>query len=1823
MKALQNILKSILTLVFVTLLLTNCSRRVKLSNPASYKEVINLYTSNNQSVKSPIVVQFVEDAVKKKGKNKVSNVFEISPSVKGELVWDKKNRLKFVPQEKLESGKEYVVKVALDKLYKNIPDSLKEFTFSFKTKEQNFEFGHTYLSPIKDSMYLIAGSVITEDILELKDMMKVMTATLDGKPIKIDWNKHPVNHVYRFKLDSLKRGLDPRKLLFQLDGSPLDLSIKKEKELTLHALGDFKLSKVEVLQDQNQELVLSFSNFIKASQVMDGLIYTDKGEFEMTVDENKIRLTFKEQISGKLKVFVERGLMSDKGYRMQEKTIKEVVFEPLVPGVRLENSKTILPSGKTMPFIFETVNLKAVDVRITKIYQNNLLQFLQRNNLDGSYGLRYVGDVVYENKIELSTNRNLSMWNKQVIDLKSLIEKEPGALYHVQVGFRRSYSTYPCDALENENYDPSTLGIEDKVELTEENFWLQKDQSINNNWNERENPCNPVFYLSDYRENRTISTNVLGSDLGMITKEEKNGDLLVAVTSINTAKPLNSVKVEVFNLQNRKLKTAYTNAEGTVNLKDVKKPFLVIASKGKERGYLKLRHAESISLSRFDVDGNADYKDIKGFLYAERGVWRPGDSIYINLILDNKFNNLPEDYPIGFEFRNPNGQIVERRTMTKGLNGHYAFWTKTDVNDVTGDYYVKAYVGDAVLTKSIKVETIRPNRLKMDFVLGNKDGLLANTNVPVEFNTKWLHGAPGNGLRHKVDVTYSSGYTYFKGYRGYDFVAPYRSFENSYKVFLDETSNEDGQIRDSVFVEKFDGAPGFVNAYFDIKVFEDGGRFSIDQYSTTYYPYQNYVGIKGKPYSHKIEDPVQHEIVNLSKDGKLVEDKLIVSLYELSYNWWYDLNDKDEYKYKGEINKSPIKLDTLLAVNGKLKHRLLLGDGYKNGRYLLTVENSSGHKTGEVLYFYDNRYDYVEQTTEGTKNLSLTVNKKKYKEGETVRLTIPTASQGKVFVSLEDGRKILKTAWVNVTGKSTEYSFKATSAMSPYVYANVMYIQPHLSKKNDLPLRMYGAIPIQIESENSHLNPVILMKDELKPKKPFQIKIKEQNQLPMTYTIAIVDEGLLDITHYKTPKIWKEFNKKPALEIKTWDIFDRVIEAEKFDVRNLLSLGGDGGEEAPEGVKLNRFKPMVKFIGPFYCKPGETKLHDFEMPNYVGSVRVMVIAGHNQAYGSAEKTVEVKNPLMVLGTMPRVLGPKESVQLPVDIFAMKEWVKDVSIEIEANDLLEVVKGKKASLKFDRIGDKQVFFNLKTKEKFGIAKIKITATSGKEKATYEVALEVRPSNTYQAVVQNEVLPKGTTFTQKYKSFGYDGTNSITVEVSSIPPINLKKRLDYLIHYPYGCVEQTTSSVFPQLYLSTLMDLDQKRKHEIESNVQSGINRLKRFQTQDGGFSYWPGGYNSNDWGSNYAGHFLIEAKEKGFDVSEDMMERWVEYQVKLAKKWDGSGHEKLVQAYRLYLLSKMGKPNKGAMNRLRLMLEAKELAGTYLAAAYGIIGKESIAEKILENMPTPSENDNHFNYGSYHRDNAIILLTYSELNASEKTFKLAKSIAQALNKDQYMSTQTTAYCLLAMSHFVEQNGGNSGLQFNLDFEKEKVVKTNKSLWQKTLYRNGNMPVTIENTSNSPLFVTITQNGIPKIDKDTLVEDFGLNMSVVYMDRNEHVINPDSLKQGEDFMAEVTVTNWSNRYQNHVSLTQIFPSGWEIQNSRLSGNPNMRNQVNYEDIRDDRVNMFFTINHKQTKTFRVFLNASYQGSFYLPAVQIEAMYNHDIRARRPGRWVVVLE
>ena len=1815
------------------------------------------YTSGTISKASPIRVVFTQAAVgaEEVGSDAPANLISFSPAVEGSATWENENTLLFEPGAHLASKTSYLATVQLGRIFPNAPKEASTFEFNFSTREQFFSVeveGLQAPDPKDLTQQELTGILRTADLAEAGEVEPVLTAVQAGNKLGIRWSHEGDGQLHRFTVEKIQRGEKPGEVTLSWNGKPLGLDQKGEEKVEIPSLSDFKVLSAQVYQQPQQYIVLNFSDPLDPAQNLQGLIriQTYAGALKFNIDGNRVYVYPDARIAGTSMVYAEPGIRNTRGARMSDRSEWELTFEEEKPQLRLVGRGVIMPNSKGLLFPFEAINLNAVEVEVFKIYHNNILQFLQTNEFDGNYELERVGRIVLQEKVDLKSlnaNASASEWTRYALDLSKLMKQDPNALYQIRLGFRPGYSNYYCGEEATTRPVAQLTSMEQRLDEDGEiesfwGGWYGIDGYYEGyRWEHREDPCYPAYYNYD----NFVRRNVFASDLGLIAKRGGDGETVVVVTDLRNANAISGATVELYDYQQQLLGTATTGSDGIARLTSDRKPFVLIAKQGNQTGYLKVTDGNALSLSRFDVTGSAPQKGLKGYLYGERGVWRPGDSLYLHFVLEDEGGTLPANHPIAFEWYDPRGQLQEKRNTAENTSGIYPLHLATAPDAPTGSWQAVVKVGGATFRKSIMIETVKPNRLKIDLQAPGKALYADQEPIPFKLQVNWLHGAPAQNLKARVEVQLQEVNTSFPKYGEYEFDDPARSFYSEPKVVFDGSVDADGKASFQASLLNNNAAPGQLRANIKTRAFEKGGDFSSDQYSLPYHPYRAYVGtrVPRNQYGSKrleIDEPGKLGFALVDTEGNpLANRKLEVGLYRVNWRWWWDENDGSlsDYSSANHYNADD-KTTVTTNSKGEAEWTVTMSDW---GRYMVRVcDSQTGHCSGDFFYagypwYNDEGFDRQEAAM-----LAFTSSKSTYNVGETVELKVPGSAQSRILLSLENGSGVLDASWKPGQAGENTLTFKATAEMAPTVYAHVSLLQAHGQTENDLPIRLYGVLPISVVDPSTVLKPKIEMPDVLEPESEVTIQVSETDGRPMAYTVAMVDDGLLDLTRFKTPNPWDHFYAREALGVQTFDVYDYVLGSYGGELERLLSIGGDAAVRPPDQDQTaNRFKPVVLHQGPFYLKKGQKAKHTLKIPNYVGSVRTMVVAVQDQAYGAADKTTPVRKPLMVLATLPRVLGPGETLRMPVNVFAMEEGVQNVEVTLSENSGLVDIQGSKTqSLRFSKTGDQLVFFDLRVRENVGVARFKVEAKSGKHQASQEIEIQVRNPNPYITEIQKGTVEKGAKQTFAYEPVGMTGTNSVVLEVSSLPPINLGERLEYLIHYPYGCIEQTLSSGFPQLYVDQVLDLPEKLKAQVPKNVQATVDRLKRFQTSQGGFAYWPGDNEINQWSNTYAGHFLLEARELGYNVPSNMIDRWKKYQKKIAQTWDPAQFEaglysrqndELSQAYRLYTLALAKDPELGAMNRLREQRNLSDVAKWRLAAAYALTGQAEVARQIVQgaSMAVADYRELSYTFGSALRDKAMILETLSQMGDKDKAIEMVQVLSEELSGNRWLSTQTIAYSLLAIGKYA----GAFDFAKNVAFSYQVAGGAKANAGSERPVLQIELPpdarsVELTNTAGGLLYTQLIRRGQPLVGDQSSAAD-NLRLEVVYKTTDGRVVDPGQLAQGTDFLAEVTVTHPGapySFYYEEMALDQIFPSGWEILNTRMDNLELFNNTARpeYEDIRDDRVYTFFDIGAGRSQTYRVRLNAAYQGRYYLPSVSCAAMYDHRIHAHQPGRWVEVV-
>jgi uncharacterized protein YfaS (alpha-2-macroglobulin family) len=1745
-----------------------------------------------------------------------------SPPIKGELISSNSYSLTFKPAETLPFRQTYRASLSLDHLFpeeSQLPDT---FAFDFETAGReltSFEGDFRLISPDMPENVFYQGSVVFSEPVALNIVEKAITMKEGTGKLALKWTEDNGGKAFTFTTDQLLRGEQRRHFRLSADQGSLELSEAFSREITLEAVAAFSLDQIVPRTDGiNPGFTLVFSDELDPAQDIRGLIRVEP-HVEITVSTagKSVLISGNFSFGTSYTLIVSRGVRSRWGTKTEEETKRSVEFDDIKPQMVFLHDGVFLPSTGKGKIYFRTVNLRRVRLEVKQVFENNLGQFLQTERLaskrdrNEQFNDRYVGRVgipVAEEILEIGEEKNI--WLNHELNLSSLLRPDEKGPYLISLKFERD------DMIYNLSQDRRSSGGGD--------FY-----SDPNSWG----------YL--WAHGRIYKPLVI-SDVG-ITWKSAAGEHRVFTSDLMNAKQLEGAMVELRSYQNQILASGLTDKDGQVRFEGVDgEVFYVTAEKEGLRSIIKANEM-AWNLSSFETEGvEVGPEGTRAFLFTERGVYRPGDSIYLSAIIRNQDGTFPEHHPISLKLTNPRGQIVHEEVNTNGVDGFYQFRLHTADDDPTGAWQAEILAGSSRFVKDIRVETIVPFRLKVNLSPEKRRLDFTDRKLSCRIESKYLFGAPAAGLEATLQYRLAHRAIQFPAFPAFSFTNEAITFQELAKVVFEGRLDSRGTATVQFNLPPFHGAPSALDLVLTGGAAEKGGREVTRTETLPVDPYPYYVGLRRPEMEYGyLQLGTEHTIstVVVDRSGRAVPGRtLSYSVYRNNRYWWWEYDTYDDFhlRYKSDAHTEKIGGGTIVSESAPVGFQIKPESW---GEYLVEVEDASGHK---AAFFFRASMWGQSAGGEDAGLLTLKSDRELYHPGEEAVVSLPSMENGNLLVTVEKANQILSAEWHAPAARQTELRIPITKAMLPNAYVTVSYLQPYDQNTNDRPIRMYGIIPLAVEEASTHQEIDITTEEVLLPGEQFTVALQTRDRQPTQFTLAVVDEGLLDLTAFRTPDPWKSFYGKQRLAVYSYDLFSQIIGAHKGDVFRTFAIGGGEGllmVDEEKARRQKRFEPVVMITEPAMTGAGGHAEVRFTMPNYMGSVRLMAVTASGPRYGTSETTVPVRSDLVMLPSLPRVLGPEEQIDVVVSLFAMSDSIETADVSLETGGPVSVVGASSKTISFTgEAREQDVYFKIKTHPAVGKARIVFNARSGRSAATSTTSLEVRASSPPLYRSEQKSAASGETVSFVIPDDGMPGTNQARIVISPWGNLNLEQRLAWLIRYPWGCIEQTTSAVFPQLYLKSIVLLDRGEAAEIDENINAGISLLRKFQLPSGGFSYWPGSESLSAWGTNYAGHFFLEAERLGYPVPEDMKERWIQFQHSRALSYQDS---LLTQVLRLYLLALAGRPAVGPMNFI-VENNLSNLSNTerwVLAAAYGLAGIPQTSERILAEAGTGVQSYEEYagTYGSTLRDQALILEMSRQLKSNRVAESMYEVVAGKISTKDWYSTQSLGYSLLAISKYLSLGDsrepsriiGKIGLpgggEIPFFIEQEVLSHDLEEGF------GDRISVTIDpETGARRSFVRLEWQGIP-LRAEVEPESKQLSLDVRWFDEKGTAVDPRDLEQGTELWGHFRVgrTTASPANMEELALVQILPSGWEIENIRLSGEPVPSwskdftlGDEEYTDYRDDRVAWFFDLPRgRRYLDFLVKVRAVTPGSFFLPPAVCEAMYRQDTRAVQPGGPVTV--
>jgi len=1715
-----------------------------------------------------------------------------NPVVKGKYKWTSNNELTFSPDIRFAESTDYTATFT-DKLFAGLPEKKKmaeEFqVLSFHTAYLNITNVNTFWAKheIDRSINEVINELSFNYVIDANQLQSLLEIKVDKTPVKFEiktkGNAQSIlvaiqeNGNYNDKALSIsvKPGLKCLSNAYQTKEAIVFNSIIPSKD-------NFRILQVESLYEEDKGYIQVSTNQEVGSIDIDQKITIDPAltfRVEKLPSGFKVLANFVEKQT--YTITIDKSLQGIFGGKLPSDFEQTVAFGPQEPYLDFTSKKGIYLSNAGFKNIgLKVINVPKITVTIHKIYENNLSAFFRQN----SY---YFNSYQYEDYYDDYSYLDISDMGDVVYE-KDIVTK--------------------------------SLSKENGVYLLPIQFSNQNDFK----------GLYVVKVQSDDEQYISATKIVSFSDMGIIAKASKD-QVMVFVNSILNASPIGDVKVTLVSSNNQQVYTANTNSDGIAIFDNVTKKApgfqikMVTCQKNSDFNYLFFDHSQ-IETSRFDVGGVSDNPSgYDAYLYGDRDIYRPGETIHLNTIVRDEQLKPLKNTPIKVKLTLPNGKDFVTKRGTLNAEGAFATSIVLPASIVTGTYTAEVYTANDILLQSkyLSIEEFLPDRIKLNTTLNNT-ALYLNQTLAVNTKAENFFGPPAADRNYEIEMTLKRKYFAPKGFESYGFNlsgAVQESFEQDLRQ---GTTDASGNASESFeFLPSYENN-GVLDGKVYLTVFDESGRPVHSVKSFEVITQNTLLGIKNTEQyiATKQNFPITFCAVN--KNGqRLIGAKARVQV--IKYEWQTVIrNNYDGYRYVSE--KKQTILEEKIINFGAQDYRYNFFPS-TSGEYevRLSLPDSKSYVSTEFYaYGYGTTNSSFEVNTEG--NVDIATDKEEYEVGEDAKLLFKTPFAGKILITVERN-KVLDHFFINTDHRSASLTIPIKKEYLPNAYVTATLIKPHSNQQ--IPLTVaHGFIPLKAK-DKKHIMPVVIKAPErCRSNSKQTICISTAPEKNVEVTIAVVDEGILQLKNTQSADPYEFFFRKKALEVSSYDIYPNLLpELSKS------SMGGDGydSEKRVNPLSNRRVNLMAYWSGILKTDSDGKACYTINIPSFSGDLRIMAVAYKEDAFGSAQANMKVADPLVIYTSLPRFLSPGDTVLIPVNITNTTGKATSSEVKLNLSGPLKLVGSNVLKINLASNQESKTYFKAVASLTTGEVSVSTQVTGLNETFKEQNFITVRPAASLVKLSGSGQVSGG-----KAASFGIantfiSGSSKGKLVVSTSPLVQFSDNLDELIGYPHGCVEQTVSKAFPQLYVKDLIKNFNQGNRSPENpdfNIQEAIRKLAGMQLNNGGISYWPGGYQENWWGTVYAAHFLYEAKRAGFQVDQDMLEKIYGYlSMKLKSKstedlyyYEANGTYKVRNIaakeifYSLFVLAQAGHQDVSMMNYYKSNLSSLAIDSKYLlASTYRLLGDIGSFNTILPKGFDNEKSNNSLsgNFYSYTRDMAISLSMLVDTDPNNSQIgMLAKHLSEQLKTKKYLNTQEMAFSFIALGK-IAQKANQSTITASIKANGQVIgnyTKGNAVFSKDVLGKN----IEIQTSGSGNLYYFWEAQGLP-INGEVKEEDSYLNIRKAFFDRNGNQISKMNFKQNDLIVVRLTLTTEDQSSVSNVVITDILPAGFEIENPRLSAQSDMpwiknSSVPEHFDIRDDRINLY-TSAEKQTKYFYYIVRAVSKGQFKMGPASADAMYNGE--------------
>ncbi|MGV1013442.1 MAG: alpha-2-macroglobulin family protein [Methyloceanibacter sp.] len=1347
----------------------------------------------------------------------------------------------------------------------------------------------------------------------------------------------------------------------------------------------------------------------------------------------------------------------------------------------------------------------------------------------------------------------------------------------------------------------------------------------------------PADVVGDEYGERTTQWFIV-SDYGLTAYSGPDG-IHAFVNSLASTAPLADVEIRLLARNNEVLAVKKTEADGSVTFAPglargeggLSPAMLVASGDGGDYAFLNLKQS-AFDLTDRGVDGRDPPQGLDAFVFTERGVYRTGETVYVTTLLRDAAGVATPGVDVTLVITRPDG-VEYRRTVVKdeGLGGR-----SLDVPIIssapTGTWRIAVYSDpkqDSIGQTRFLVEDYVPDRLEFDLTT-TATSISTKSPAAITLDGRFLYGAPAAALdiEGEVNITKADGRPGFTGY-------VFGLTASDDDAFRPETlpleglpqTDAAGKAVFDVALDKVPDSTQPLDATIVLRLAEPGGRAIERKLTLPITPSDPMIGVKPLFTGQSLgdQDTASFDVVMVAPDGREIEAtglKWQLLRIESKYQW---------YRQSGYWEYEPVKI-TRRVADGTLD----LSPGQPGkisvpvtwGRYRLEVA-SADPEGPETTLGFDSGW-YAEASADTPDRLEIALDKSEYKSGDTMTVAVTARTAGKVTLAVI-GDRLITTTTAEVEPGLVKLPLTVGDDWGTGAYVLATLRRPLDEAEKRMPGRAIGVQWFSVDKAAHTIGVELDLPDLIRPETTLRVPVKLAGLTPnepARIVVSAVDVGILNLTNYQPPAPDEYYLGQRKLSAEIRDLYGDLIDGMQ-GTRGQIRTGGDGGDGLMQGSPPTQ-KPLALYSGIVTVGADGTAEVAFDIPAFTGTVRVMAVAWSDDQVGHGVGDVVVRDPVVVIATLPRFLltGDKSTFRLDLDNVEGETGTYKIAVSTEGPLRAE---GVDKSLKLDAKKRGAVTLPIfATGVGEGAVEVAVTGP-GDFAVERRYALSVNPSTQILTRRTVNALEPGRSITLSSDVFAdlMPGTGSVALSVTPTAALDVASLLAALDRYPLGCTEQIISRALPLLYVSELsLDTQLAVDTDINERIAKAIEIVLARQDYEGSFGLWSSS-GEDPWLDAYVTDFLTRARARGFAVSDDQfklaLNRLRNY---VSTAPDVSTDGGLALSYGLYVLARNGMAPVGDLRYIadvKLDALGTATAKAEIAAALAMLGDRVRSEKAfnaaLAALPKePTFEGGRTDFGSPLRDAAVVVTLAGEGNAPKVILTGAtERIATARNLVTRTSTQEDAWLVLAARAL-----GQQGVS----------LETNEGVQEGPLYRNftedelTQAPLTVTNSGDTPLDAVISVSGAPTTPEPAAEHGFTLERSFHTLDGEAADIA--KVKQNDRFVVVLKVTEPAPQFAR-VALIDYLPAGFEIDNPRLvsSGDTGTLDWIEdagspvFTEFRDNRFAAAFDRKKDDSPVYSVayVIRAVSPGDYVLPQAIVEDMYRPD-RFGRTGTGAVTV-